>query len=136
MGLRRFRAASQQQAGLRPFASHSEFVDQVTICAALEQRRLRLSRGKDEEEPLQSCSAFKAATTAAKKSRVCDITGVAVFVCKHGFVMRAVTMTTAENYTYYEVMLEDILRAYSAPGRKLEFVFVDVACRLHPTLRR
>jgi hypothetical protein len=62
--------------------------------------------------------------------------GVAAFICRHGFVMRAVTMTTAENYTYYEVMLEDILRAYNKEGRQLSFVFVDVACRMDRMLGR
>jgi hypothetical protein len=135
LGLGRFAKCAQGQEGLESFGAHSVFVPDRAVALAQDQRKVRIMSGV-RDEPLQQCSAFTAATTAAKKSNVYDITGVAAFVCRHGFVMRAATMTSAENYTYYEVQLLDILRWYNTPGRHLSFVFVDVACRMQPTLER
>jgi hypothetical protein len=137
MGMARFSKCAQRQEDLLPIGDYSAFVPDAKVALAQEQRKARLASGaKDQIEPLQTCSDFKAATSGAKTSQVYDITGVAAFVCRHGFVLRAATMTSAENYTYYEVQLEDILRWYSAPGRQLCFIFVDVACRMQPTLNR
>jgi predicted nucleic acid-binding Zn ribbon protein len=118
-----------------PFTDHSVFVPRPMMDDALAQRSSQQQQLKQEEQD-SSCSAFKAATEVVRKSSHCDITGVASFLCRHGFVMRAATMSTSENFTYYEVQLEDILRAYSKEGRQLCFVFVDVACRMGPMLGR
>lgn len=55
--------------------------------------------------------------------------------------MRACTMFGPENFTYYEFMLSDSLKAYCAQdarvaGRSLKFVYVDVACKMENMLER
>jgi hypothetical protein len=135
VGLRCFAKSATQQSNLKPFTDYSVFVPRPVMDQALAQRSCQQQQLKEEEQD-GKCSAFKAATEVVRKSAHCDVTGVSAFICRHGFVMRGATMTTAENFTYYEVQLADIMRAYSKEGRQLSFVFVDVACRMGPMLGR
>ncbi len=78
---------------------------------------------------------------SAAEANKYDRTGVAAILCRHGFVMRACTMFGPENFTYYEFMLSDSLKAYCAQdarvaGRSLKFVYVDVACKMENMLER
>jgi hypothetical protein len=56
-----------------------------------------------EPDATPACSNFKAAAVTAADAPKYDRTGVAAFMCRHGFVLSACIMTGPENFTYYEV---------------------------------
>lgn len=56
---------------------------------------------------------------------------------RHGFLLSAVTLQGPEKLGYYVLLLEQILKAYKgAHGRRLEQIFIDVACRFGPSIQR
>jgi hypothetical protein len=138
MGMRRFAKSASAQRGLEPLISNTPFMSEEVVKAA-QERRPHAADSSDARAA--ACSDFKAADLSAAEATKYDRTGVAAFLCRHGFVMRACTMFGPENFTYYEVMLADILTAYCTPqalaaGRSLKFVYVDVACKMEPMLQR
>ena len=55
---------------------------------------------------------------------------MAALVCRHEFVAFAVNMFTPENFCYYDIILERMLKQYSQEsGRLLMCLFLDIACQ-------
>jgi hypothetical protein len=138
MGMRRFSQSAPNQRGHEPLISSTPFMSEATVAAAQARRS---DAADSSEASAAACSDFKAADPSAAEAKKYDRTGVTAFLCRHGFVMRACTMRGPENFTYYETMLIDILKAYcgpqaSAAGRSLKFIYVDVACKMEAMLKR
>ena len=56
-----------------------------------------------------------------------DTTGMAAVMCRHELVAVAVNMFTPENFCYYDIVLERMLKQYSQEsGRLLMWFFLDM----------
>jgi hypothetical protein len=68
--------------------------------------------------------------------RCCE-QGVAAATCRHEFTLVAVNLFTHENFVYYELILERLLRMYDVEkGKKLMCFFLDIMCQFGPYWRR
>ena len=57
-----------------------------------------------------SCVDFKVAKPLSKLSPIMDATDMAALVCRHELVAVAVNMFTPENFCYYDIILERMLK--------------------------
>ncbi len=63
--------------------------------------------------------------------------GIAAAVCRHEFVLVATNLFTHENFVYYEMIVEELLRLYDTEkGRKLHTFFLDIACQFDSYWKR
>ena len=90
------------------------------------------------DEDVYTCgSSFKADKVFGGRREQYDQLGIAAVVCRHEFVLSMCSMPTDENFTYYNVMFADLLNSYCAQNeRSIQFMFMDIACRLAPTYRK
>ena len=125
-GITCLRAAASSSHALRPLEGDGTFIDDADVKDLLAERQ-KLDRSLLDPP---SCVDFKAAKPLGKLSPIMDITGMAALVCRHEFVAVAVNMFTPENFCYYDIMLERMLRQYSQESGRLLMCFVlDIACQ-------
>ena len=80
-----------------------------------------------------SCVDFKAVGTLGRRAGVLDVLGMAALVCRHEFTMVACNLFTEENFSYYDLMLSQVLKQYTeGNGRRLVCFFLDIACQFKP----
>lgn len=79
-------------------------------------------------EAFDEIKHIRHSAVAALTKLVCS-QGIAAAVCHHEFVLVAVNLFTNENFVYYELIVNELLRLYdSDKGRKLHTFFLDIAC--------
>ena len=111
---------------MQPLHSNGPFIPDADIKHLLEERK-RIDSSLLNQP---SCVDFKAIGSLGRRSTVLDNMGMAAIVCRHEFPMAAVNMFTEENFVYYDLMLERILRQYQdSPDRQLVCFFLDIACQ-------
>jgi hypothetical protein len=126
-GLRRFKQAAKDSKELPP-KLNGPFIPDEEVKVALDARCTDQPTVEAAE-----CAIFKADDVVGQRAANYDQMGVAGMVCRHGFVQAMCTMTTTENHTYYHLMLDKLLAAYSNPGRSVRLGFIDIACKLGPS---
>ena len=120
------RAAASSSHALRPFECDGPFIDVADVKDLLAEHQ-KLDRSLLDAP---SCVDFKAAKPLGKLSPIMYTTGMAALVCRHEFVAFAVNMFTPENFCYYDIMLERMLKQYSQEsGCLLMCFFLDIACQ-------
>ena len=126
LGITHLRSAASKMHAIEPFYNHGPFLSDQTVQDFLTERR-GLAAGLWEPP---SCVDFKAVGSLGRRSGVLDIFGMAALVCRHEFTMVAANLFTEENFAYYDLMLDNMLKQYQeGSGRRLVCFFLDIACQ-------
>ena len=127
MGLKHRRTAGTASHDIQPLFDSSE---SGLIPAAEIQRRLQSVPAADAAEAeTAACSDFKAAALPRRLSTQMgqyDVAGVAAAICRHEHVLAWCDLQGAENFSYYDALVERCMTLLGGGG--LAIFFVDIGC--------
>ena len=128
LGMTRLRAAATNSHSLLPFHTNGLFIPDEDV-----RQHVATRQNMDVNLLTPCCAHFQAVGSLSKRSKHFDIMGIAALVCRHEFVMAAVNLFTEENFAYYDIMLDRLLKQYSEEnGKQLICFFLDIACQFKP----
>ena len=123
LGLVRFRNAAKSSHHVQPALVDSRMLSDEAV-----QSKLQSQRGFNFEQA--DCSSHTAASVRGRRSEHFHVHGLAAGVCRHEILLNCCKLFSSENFSYYELLLEELVRRLDSEGeRRLDYMYLDIACQ-------